>query len=214
MRLEFLDRLPLSIPSLILLLAGVLIVARLIVRRTYVIPPAWRSSIVETLDASIFAAVLSLLIITFVVQAFFIPSGSMEPTLAIGDRILVSKFTYRFGPVRRGDVIVFHYPLNPSKDFVKRVVALGGETVELRDGVVLINASPISELYPTALASGDRACTSNYGPQKVAVGQIFVLGDNRCNSDDSRFFGFVPDENVIGKALLVYWPLPRIGVVH
>jgi len=214
MRLEFLDRLPLSIPSLILLLAGVLIVARLIVRRTYVIPPAWRSSIVETLDASIFAAVLSLLIITFVVQAFFIPSGSMEPTLAIGDRILVSKFTYRFGPVRRGDVIVFHYPLNPSKDFVKRVVALGGETVELRDGVVLINTSPISELYPTALASGDRACTSNYGPQKVAVGQIFVLGDNRCNSDDSRFFGFVPDENVIGKALLVYWPLPRMGVVH
>ena len=214
MRLEFLDRLPLSIPSLILLLAGVLIVARLLVRRTYVIPPAWRSSIVETLDASIFAAVLSLLIITFVVQAFFIPSGSMEPTLAIGDRILVSKFTYRFGPVRRGDVIVFHYPLNPSKDFVKRVVALGGETVELRDGVVLINTSPISELYPTALASGDRACTSNYGPQKVAVGQIFVLGDNRCNSDDSRFFGFVPDENVIGKALLVYWPLPRMGVVH
>ncbi len=214
MRLEFLDRFPLSIPSLILLLAGVLIVARVALKRTYAIPPAWRSSIVETLDASIFAALLSLLIITFVVQAFFIPSGSMEPTLAIGDRILVSKFTYRFSPIHRGDVFVFHYPLNPGKDFVKRVVALGGETVELRDGVVLINTTPISEFYPTALAGGDRACTSNYGPQKVPTGQLFVLGDNRCNSEDSRFFGFVPEENVVGKALLVYWPPPRIGLVH
>src|SRR5712692_9722890 len=214
MRLEFLDRLPLSIPSLILLLAGVLIVARLIVRRTYIIPPAWRTSIVETLDASIFAAVLSLIIITFVVQAFFIPSGSMEPTLQIGDRILVSKFTYRFGGIHRGDVIVFHYPLNPGKDFVKRVVALDGETVELRDGVVLINDTPIHELYPTALAGGDRACTSNYGPQRVPAGQLFVLGDNRCNSEDSRFFGFVPEENVVGKALLIYWPPRRVELVH
>lgn len=214
MRLEFLERLPLSIPSLILLLAGVLIVARITVRRAFVIPPQWRSSIVETLDAIIFAAVLSLLIITFVVQAFFIPSGSMEPTLAVGDRILVSKFIYHFRPVRRGDVIVFHYPLNPGKDFVKRVVALGGETVELRDGVVVINSSPITELYPTALSGGERTCTSNYGPQKVPLGHIFVLGDNRCNSEDSRFFGFVPDENVIGNALLVYWPPQRLGLVH
>jgi len=213
MQLQFLERLPLSIPSLILILAGALIVARIAVKRAYAIPPAWRTSIVETLDASIFAALLSLLIITFVVQAFFIPSGSMEPTLQIGDRILVSKFTYRIGGIRRADVIVFHYPLNPGKDFVKRVVALDGETVELRDGVVLINDTPIHELYPTALAGGDR-CTSNYGPQRVPSGQLFVLGDNRCNSEDSRFFGFVPDENVVGKALLIYWPPQRTGLVH
>jgi len=212
--LELLDRIPLSIPTLILVLAGVLIVARVAVRRTYAIPPAWRTSVVETLDASIFAALLSLLIITFVVQAFYIPSGSMEPTLQVDDRILVSKFSYRLGRIARGDVIVFHYPLNPGKDFVKRVVALSGERVELRDGVVLINSQPITELYPTALAAGDRACTTNYGPQQVPPAQLFVLGDNRCNSEDSRFFGFVPAGNVVGKALLVYWPPQRIGLVR
>jgi signal peptidase I len=214
MRLDLLDRLPLSIPSLILILAGILIVVRIVIKRTYAIPLHWRTQIVETLDASIFAALLSLVIITFVVQAFFIPSGSMEPTLQIGDRILVSKFSYRFGGIHRADVVVFHYPLNPGKDFVKRVVALGGETVELRDGVVLINTVPITEPYPTALGGGDRACTSNYGPQRVPSGQLFVLGDNRCNSEDSRFFGFLPDKNVVGKALLIYWPLPRVRLVH
>lgn len=212
--MELLDRLPLSIPTLILILAGVLIIVRIAVKRTYAIPPAWRTSVVETLDASIFAALLSLLIITFIVQAFYIPSGSMEPTLRVDDRILVSKFSYRIGRIARGDVIVFHYPLNPGKDFVKRVVALGGERVELRDGVVLINSQPISELYPTALAAGDRACTTSYGPQQVPQGQLFVLGDNRCNSEDSRFFGFVPVDNVVGKALLVYWPPQRIGLVR
>ncbi len=212
--MEILDRLPLSIPSLILILAGVLIVARLIVKRAYAILPTWRTSVVETLDASIFAALLSLLIITFVVQAFYIPSGSMEPTLQVDDRILVSKFSYRLGAIERGDVIVFHYPLNPGKDFVKRVVALGGETVELRDGVVLINGNPITELYPTALAGGDRACTSSYGPQTIPEGQLFVLGDNRCNSEDSRFFGFVPVQNVVGKALFIYWPPQRLGLVR
>ena len=212
--MEILDRLPLSIPSLILILAGVLIAARLLVKRAYAIPPAWRTSVVETLDASIFAALLSLLIITFVVQAFYIPSGSMEPTLQVDDRILVSKFSYRIGTIERGDVIVFHYPLNPGKDFVKRVVALTGETVELRDGVVLIDGTPIKELYPTALAGGDRACTSNYGPQKIPEGQLFVLGDNRCNSEDSRFFGFVPTPNVVGKALFIYWPPQRLGIVR
>jgi len=212
--LEFLERLPLSIPSLILILTVVLVVVRIGVKRVYAIPPAWRTAIVETLDASIFAALLSLVIITFVVQAFFIPSGSMEPTLEIGDRILVGKFTYRIGTIHRGDVIVFHYPLNPGKDFVKRVVALGGETVELRDGVVLINGAPVREPYPTALAGGDRACTSNYGPQKIPENELFVLGDNRCNSEDSRFFGFVPEQNVIGKALVIYWPPTRIGLVR
>lgn len=214
MRVEFLERLPLTIPTIILLLAGVLIVARLVVKRVYTIPPSWRRPIIETLDASIFAALLSLLIITFVVQAFYIPSGSMEPTLQIGDRILVSKFSYRLGAIQRGDIVVFRFPLNPSKDFVKRAVALPSETVELRDGVVLINAEPIKEFYPTALGAGDRSCTSNYAPSRIPSGQLFVLGDNRCNSEDSRFFGFVPRENIVGKALFVYWPPQRVGVVR
>src|SRR2546430_4411303 len=120
MQLQFLERFPLSIPSLILILAGGLIVARIAVKRVYAIPPAWRSSVVETLDASIFAALLSLLIITFVVQAFFIPSGSMEPTLQIGDRILVSKFTYRIGGGRPGDIARFPHPLQPGQELVER----------------------------------------------------------------------------------------------
>jgi signal peptidase I len=214
MRLDFLDRIPLSVPSLILILAGILLVVRIVVKRFYAIPHTWRTSIVETLDASIFAAVLSLVIITFVVQAFYIPSGSMEPTLQVGDRILVSKLSYRLGALDRGDVIVFHYPLNPGKDFVKRVVGVGGERVELKDGVVLINGQPIAELYPTALAGGDRSCTSNYGPQVVPVDNLFVLGDNRCNSEDSRFFGYVPVSNVIGKSLFIYWPVSRLGFVR
>ena len=163
---------------------------------------------------SFVAAVLSFLIITFVVQAFYIPTGSMEPTLQVGDRILVAKFAYRFRDVRRGDVIVFRYPLASSKDFVKRVVALAGETVELREGLVLIDGRPLSERYPTPLGGGDRACTSTYGPQRVPEGHLFVLGDNRCNSEDSRFFGFVPERNVIGRALVIYWPPDRVGLIH
>lgn len=211
---ELVGRLPLGIPSFILILTALLLAARMALRHAYRIPPTWRASIVETLDAGIFAALLSLVIITFVVQAFFIPSGSMEPTLQIGDRILVSKFIYRFAPIRRGDVIVFRYPLNPGKDFVKRVVALPGERVELKDGVVLINGRAIPEQYPTALPESDRACTSNYGPVTVPPNKLFVLGDNRCNSEDSRYFGFVPVENVVGKAFLIYWPPHRIGIVR
>lgn len=214
MRLDWFDRLPVNIPTLILILAAGLLVVRIVISRVGVLRSTWRRSIVETLDASIFAAVLSLIIITFVVQAFYIPSGSMEPTLQIGDRILVSKFSYRLGAIRRGDITVFRFPLSPSRDFVKRVVALPGETVELREGLVLINGKPLSELYPTPLPGGDRACTSSYGPKKMPEGQYFVLGDNRCNSEDSRFFGFVPAQNVVGKALLVYWPLPRVGLVR
>ncbi len=214
MRLEFLERFPLSLSTIFLLLTAVLVAARFMIRRAYTIPPTWRGSILETLDAGIFAGLLSLLIITFVVQAFYIPSGSMEPTLQTGDRLLVSKFAYRIGTISRGDVIVFHYPLNPSRDFVKRVVALPTESVELRDGVVLINGEPIKELYPTALPGGDRACTSNYAPQKIPQGYLFVLGDNRCNSEDSRFFGFVPFQNIVGKALFMYWPPPRLGFVR
>ncbi|MBI3997753.1 MAG: signal peptidase I [Armatimonadetes bacterium] len=212
--LALIERLPFGIPTLILLLALILFVLRVIVRRSYRLPPAVRLSIVETLDATIFAALLSLVIIVFVVQAFFIPSGSMEPTLRVGDRILVGKFAYRFWEIRRGDVIVFRYPLNPNKDFVKRVVGLPGERIEMKEGLVLVNGRPLSEIYPTALPGGDRACSSNYGPEVVPPNHAFVLGDNRCNSEDSRFFGFVPTKNVIGRALLVYWPPERVALVR
>jgi signal peptidase I len=210
--LSWAERLPLGVPTLIAGVAVVLFLLRTVVRRMYRLSPSIRASVVETLDATIFAALLSLVIIVFVVQAFFIPSGSMEPTLRTGDRILVAKFVYRLWPVRRGDIIVFRYPLNPNKDFVKRVVGLPGDRVEIKDGLVRINGRPLHEVYPTALPGGDRACASNYGPEVVPRGAVFVLGDNRCNSEDSRFFGFVPIKNIVGRALAVYWPPDRIGL--
>jgi len=208
------ERLPFGVPTLILALALVLLIIRVVVRRSYRLPPSIRLSIVETLDATIFAALLSLVIIVFIVQAFFIPSGSMEPTLHVGDRILVGKFAYRIWEIRRGDIVVFQYPLNPNKDFVKRVVGLPGERVEIKEGLVLIGGRPLGEAYPTRLPGGDRACSSNYGPQVVPASSLFVMGDNRCNSEDSRFFGFVPFKNVVGRAMVVYWPMDRVNLVR
>ena len=199
----------LSIPTMILGVSALLVASRIIVKRAYSIPPVVRTSIVETLDACIFAAVLSLVIITFVVQAFYIPSGSMEPTLMINDRILVAKFLYRFEPIQRGDVIVFRYPLNPQRDFVKRVMGLPGDRAQLKEGVVYISGQRISEKGYTI-----KPDFGNYGPVAVPQGEYFVLGDNRNNSEDSRFFGYVPRGNIIGKAVFIYWPPPRIGIVH
>lgn len=200
-----------SIPVVILAVAAALLAARTLVRRAYLFSPAVRRMVLETVDAALFAVVLAFLIITFVVQAFYIPSGSMEPTLRVGDRILVAKFYYRLAPIQRGDVIVFRYPLNPGKDFVKRVVGLPGDTVELRSGVVLVNGRPRPDLTP---AHGEASCPQDYGPKKVEAAHLFVMGDNRCNSEDSRFFGLVPVRNVVGKAVVVYWPPHRVGLVH
>jgi signal peptidase I len=200
-----------SIPVIIVVVAVGLFAVRLAIKRAYVFSPAVRRVVVETLDAAVFAVVLAFVIITFVVQAFFIPSGSMEPTLHIGDRILVAKFYYRLTSVQRGDVIVFRYPLNPGKDFVKRVVGLAGDRVELRQGVVFLTGQPRPDLTPPG---GDPACAQNYGPKTVTPDHLFVMGDNRCNSEDSRFFGLVPVQNVVGRAFIIYWPPTRIGVVH
>lgn len=199
----------LSIPTMILGVSALLVASRIVVKRTYSIPPVVRTSIVETLDACIFAAVLSLIIITFVVQAFYIPSGSMEPTLMVNDRILVAKFLYRFEPIARGDVIVFRYPLNPQRDFVKRVIGLPGNQAQLKEGVVYIDGQRISEKGYTI-----KPDYGNYGPVTVPRGDYFVLGDNRNNSEDSRFFGYVPRANIIGKAIFIYWPPQRLGFVH
>ncbi|HKV43195.1 MAG TPA: signal peptidase I [bacterium] len=199
----------LSIPTVILSVSACLLASRIIIKRTGQIPQVTRQAIVETLDACLFAALLSLVIITFVVQAFYIPSGSMEPTLMVDDRILVAKFIYRLEPVHRGDVIVFRYPLNPQRDFVKRVIGLPGDRVQLRDGVVHIDDKVLSEKSYTI-----KPDFGNYGPVTVPARQLFVLGDNRNNSEDSRFFGYVPRPNVIGKAVFIYWPMSRIGFVH
>lgn len=133
----------------------------------------------------------------------------MEPTLLTGDRIIVSKFSYYFGDPKRGDVVVFKYPRDPNRAFVKRVAALGGETVALKDGQLYINGILVPEEYLPAGTS-----YPDFGPEKVPEGALFMLGDNRANSDDSRVWGPLDEKLVIGKAVAVYWPLNRISGVE
>lgn len=165
--------------------------------------PWWR----ETIETILWALVIALILRTFVVQAFWIPSRSMVPTLQIGDRVLVAKFWYHFQEPKRGQIFVFKYPVDPSRDFVKRIIGLPGDTVEIRDGYVYINGNPLSEDY---VSNRD-----NYSmePVKIPPGHYFAMGDNRPNSADSRFWGFVPEDNIRGPVFFRYWPLDRIGVV-
>jgi signal peptidase I len=177
----------------------------------------------ENIEAIVIAIVLALAIRTFVVQAFKIPSGSMEPTLLIGDHILVSKFIYgisipfidkKFFQLKtpaRGDVVVFLYPMDESKDFIKRVVAVEGDTVEIRQKKVYLNGRPVEDPHAhftdSTLYGSDSTAQQrdNFGPKTVPPGNIFVMGDNRDRSLDSRFWGFVDINKVRGKAFLIYW---------
>jgi signal peptidase I len=183
--------------------------------------PRKKSSLRENIEAILVAILLALFIRAFVVQAFKIPSGSMKPTLLIGDHILVNKFIYGIKlPIwgrtivplkdpKRGDIVVFKFPQDPSKDFIKRVVGIAGDTVEIRNKQVFINQKPLKTPYvvytddaviPAALSKRD-----NYGPITVPKNSLFVLGDNRDNSHDSRFWGFVDLEDLKGKAFIIYW---------
>jgi signal peptidase I len=185
-----------------------------------VAPPRTRtkSTVREYAEALGVALLLALVIRTFVVQAFKIPSGSMLPTLQIGDHILVNKFIYgprievpltqySFGQLpglrepRRGDVIVFVYPKERDKDFIKRIVAVEGQTVEVRGTRLLVNGSVVED--PNAhYVKRDHVA---YGPYQVPAGHVFVMGDNRDESYDSRFWGPVPLEDIKGLALVIYW---------
>lgn len=167
-----------------------------------------KSALREILESLIIAVILALLIRAFVFQPFYIPSGSMEPTLQIQDHIIVNKFIYRFREPERGDIVVFKYPLNPKKDFVKRLVGKPGERVELRSSKVYVNGREAPEKFlPPGLKFQD------FGPVLVPENTYLMLGDNRNNSDDSRVWGPLPKENIIGKAMLVYWPLDRIRIM-
>jgi len=172
-----------------------------------------RSLMRQTLEwgAVIIGALIAALVIkTFLFQAFFIPSGSMLPTLEIGDRVLVNKVSYDFGDISRGDVIVFTRPSNapPSEvdEFIKRVVGVPGDELQGIDGIVYINGVATDERY---LMAGDR--TDNLPLTIVPAGHMFVMGDNRSNSTDSRIFGAVNQELIIGKAFLRVWPISSIG---
>ncbi len=145
----------------------------------------------------------------FVMEAFWIPSGSMIPTLEIGDRVLVNKFIYRFTEPRRGDVIVFESVDNSKEDLIKRVVGLPGDKIAVRGGKLFVNGEPQKEPY-TNKRLPDR---SFYAKTKVPKNHVFVMGDNRSNSADSRVFGPLPEKNIEGEAFLRFWPPDRIGLL-
>jgi len=184
-------------------------------------PPPKKSLFREYAEAIIIALLLAFFIRAFVVQAFKIPSGSMIPTLLIGDHILVSKFIYGIRnpftgkvliPVKdpeRLDVVVFKYPVNPSQDFIKRIIGLPGDKIEIINKKVYVNGSPLSpdpgvRDYEHVIPEG-RSPRDFFGPVVVPERSLFVMGDNRDNSHDSRFWGFVNFDNLKGKAFVMYW---------
>jgi signal peptidase I len=180
-----------------------------------------KSKLREYVEAILLAIVIAFFIRTFVIQAYKIPSGSMKPTLQIGDHILVSKFNYGvklpfirstlipIGTPKRGDIIVFIYPEDRSKDFIKRLIGLPGDTIEIRNKKILLNGLPYSDtsgVYVDSLIiPGAVQPRDNFGPVKVPADSLFVMGDNRDESYDSRFWGFVNKKDVLGKALIIYW---------
>lgn len=185
----------------------------------------------EYIEAFVVAVILAIIIRALFVQAFKIPSGSMYPTLEVGDHILVNKLVYGiripftdlrwpvFRNPERGDVIVFTFPLDRSKDFIKRVVGVGGDVVEIRNKKVILNGTVVDETYAKLRYSDPRSYQAfesprdNLGPVKIPPGYLFVMGDNRDESHDSRFWKFVPLTDVKGKAFLIYYsagPFPMI----
>jgi signal peptidase I len=193
--------------------------------------PKKKSALRENIEVFIVAALLALFIRTFIVQAFKIPSGSMKETLQIGDHILVNKFIYGVKlpfvmttiiPVKapkKGDIVVFKFPEDPKKDFIKRAVAVGGDTIEIINKQVFVNGAlqdnPFAEFKEKGIIPPcnelqksmgfDRCNKDNYGPVTVPENKIFVMGDNRDHSYDSRFWGFVDLKVVKGKAFMIYW---------
>ena len=200
---------------------------------------AFRKSVVrEYFESICVAVILAFFVRTFVVQAFKIPSGSMEPNLLIGDHLLVNKFVFAptlsplertlmpIAPIQRGDVVVFKYPEDPTRDFIKRVIGLPGDTIEMRNKKVYVNGAPLSEPYahfiyppeePDSSApdvSTSRDLLRAFPEMKVPPDNYFMMGDNRDNSEDSRYWGFMPRDYVKGKALFVYFSFGEGGVAN
>ena len=195
-------------------------------RLEWIIP---NRSLREWIEALVFAVAIAMVVRTFVIAPFKIPSGSMIPTIQVGDHIFATMFSYGVPvpftdiklfsrEVHRGDIIIFPYPLDPSVDYIKRVIAREGETVAVRNGKVLINGDVLNESYAyydeSIMAQYRRQGRSlpDFGPVRVPPGHLFVMGDNRLNSSDSRVWGFVSESAVKGKGQIVYWSHdPREG---
>ncbi|MEW6281715.1 MAG: signal peptidase I [Candidatus Eremiobacterota bacterium] len=193
-------------------------------------PEARRRSVHEFIDSVVVAGVTALMLINFVVRSFYIPSGSMEQTLHVNDYILVNEFIYRFSHPMRGEVIVFTPPPqagDDNKDYIKRVVGLEGDVLQVKDGWLFRNGQKLEEPYvnddPNDLREPgfgpihsivSDAPHSLELPFQVPKGHLFVMGDNRNNSRDSRYWGPLPVQNVVGKAMVIFYPFTRIGILQ
>lgn len=175
----------------------------------------------EILEIIIPAFLLFLFIHTFIAEARFVPSPSMVPAIELGDRFLVEKVAYRFRQPQRGEIVVFHPPQRAKtvaeqmgsplgNDFIKRIIALPGEEVAVRDGRVFINGKVLEEPY----ISEERRPFYEVKPMTVPENHYWMLGDNRNNSFDSHYWGFVPRKNIVGRAVWRFWPIPRMGSMH
>lgn len=166
---------------------------------------SWGSFLLETVQTIVLAIVLYFLIDT-VVARVRVENISMLPTLEPGEFLLVNKLTYKVGDVEHGDIIIFHNPQNPIEDYIKRVVGIAGDEVIVQDGIVSVNGQTLEEDYISATVTYE-------GKWNVPEGALFVLGDNRNQSSDSHSWGFVPVSNVVGKAIVIYWPLTNMKVL-
>ena len=157
-----------------------------------------------------FAGLTAILIVVFVVQPVRVEGTSMEPKLKPQDRIFVNKFVYHISKIERGDIVVFWYPKDLSKSFIKRVIGLPGETVEIRSGVVFVDREELTEPY----VPPEYFDSKSLAPEVVSDGNYFVLGDHRNSSNDSRTWGLVPKQNIFGEAVFRYWPLSQLGLIR
>ncbi len=174
-----------------------------------------KSTVREYFESIVITAIIALFATTFVVQAFKIPTGSMEQNLLIGDHLLVNRFVYGIHPkswffrllpykdLKRGDVIVFKYPNDPNTAYVKRLIGLPGEKLEMIGRTIYINGQPLKENYTQYIDPG--SIYEHFGPYYIPADCYFAMGDNRDNSQDSRYWGFVPRDHFLGKALVIYW---------
>lgn len=167
-----------------------------------------KKAIFEWAETILVALVLALIIRQFYFGVFWIPSESMLPTLKIYDRLIVNKYIYHFKDPKRFQVVVFKYPLNTKNDFIKRIIGLPGEKLEIKSGEIYINDQLVEETHSM---NRDYA---NFGPIEIPEDKYFVMGDNRPNSADSRFWGFVPRENFHGPAFLKIWPIWELGLIR
>ena len=165
------------------------------------------STLKEVLESIVIAVVLAIIIRMFIIEPYYIPTGSMEPTLMVNDRIIVSKVNYHFTEPKRGDIVVFKYPKDTTRSFVKRLIGLPGDVVEIKDSMLYVNGQATPEEYlPLGLEYAD------FGPVQVPENNYFMLGDNRDNSEDSRYWGFLPQDLMVGKAVFIYWPVERLSL--